>query len=76
MATAFRLDCSFSVQSSVTDRSKVSKPDKIGRKSQPFSNVAMSILSGDINDGSSGSTIDSESDKNKQRSHGVPDKVV
>ncbi|XP_064405279.1 N-alpha-acetyltransferase 15, NatA auxiliary subunit-like [Halichondria panicea] len=53
MATVFRPDPSPSTQ--CTDKSKVSKPDKFGRKTQPVSNVAMSVLSGDINDGSGAS---------------------
>ena len=52
MATAFKTDPSLSTQTGLPDKGKVSKPDKVGRKVQPVSNVAMSIMSGDINDGS------------------------
>ncbi len=55
MATVFRPDPSPSTQCNVPDKGKVSKPDKFGRKTQPVSNVAMSVLSGDINDGSGAS---------------------
>ena len=52
IATAFKTDPSLSTQAGLPDKGKVSKPDKVGRKVQPVSNVAMSIMSGDINDGS------------------------
>ncbi len=77
MATVFRPD-SLSVQSSSSDRSKVSKPDKIGRKNQLVSNVAMSVLSGDINDGSAGliNCVNTNIGEFIKQSDIEPDKVV